>query len=131
VPRTGSQRRGIERERALRGLLEADGYGFPPNTSNPPGLKDRWWVSRASGSLGDADLIAANWKRVPMLIEVKSTTAGPFSGFGLKDRAEILAAGELAGFDVWLCWWPPDRKPPRWFHPLTWPQRKLPRRPTI
>lgn len=121
MPRTAAQNRGIARERAVRKLLEADGYGYPPQTADPPGLKDRWWVSRASGSLGDADLIAGRWDRVPMLIEVKSTKTA-FSGFGPDDRTAILAAAELAGFDAWLCWWPKGRRHgPLWIPSHRWP----------
>lgn len=105
MPRTGAQNRGIKRERQLRKLLEDGG----------------WWVSRAAGSLGDADLIALRRHMTPMLIEVKSTTAGPFSGFGPADRQELLAAAERAGAEAWLVWWPADRKPPRWLSADEWP----------
>lgn len=122
MPRNAAQTRGIERERKVRKLLEAHGYGYPPQVGDPPGLKEPWWVSRASGSLGDADLIAMRWDRVPMLIEVKSTQT-PFAGFGPDERRDMLAAGELAGVDVWLCWWPKGRRfGPLWFPPEKWPK---------
>ena len=78
--------RGIARERQVRKLLEADG----------------WWVCRAAGSLGDADLVAlvANDELWPirtearLLIEVKSTTRGPYHGtFGPKDLSRTSACG--------------------------------------
>ena len=37
-----------------------------------------WWVCRAAGSLGDADLVALKPGRV-LLIEVKATAGGPYS----------------------------------------------------
>lgn len=104
MPRTGAQNRGITRERQVRRLLEDEG----------------WWVSRAAGSLGDADIIALRHDRTPMLIEVKSTTAGPFSGFGPADRRALLAAALNAGAEPWLVWWPP-REQPQWIPATDWP----------
>jgi Holliday junction resolvase len=100
--------RGIARERAVRRLLEADGY----------------WTSRAAGSKGEADVIALRAGSPSMLIEVKSTSAGPFCDFGPADRAELKAAAELAGAEPWLCHWPP-RKKPRWYAPQDWPKPKI------
>ena len=102
--------RGITRERQVRRLLEAED----------------WWVARAAGSLGDADLIALKLGKRPLLIEVKSTTAGPFHSFGPKDRAELLLAAEISGADAVLCWWPPRAKP-MWIEPESWPVSRPPR----
>lgn len=85
------QRRGHQRERDVRHRLE----------------DEDWWVSRAAGSIGDADLVALRAGRRPMLLEVKSTAAGPYSHFGPADRARLLFAAELAGADAVLAWWPP------------------------
>lgn len=96
--------RGIQREHQVRDLL----------------LNEDWWVVRAAGSLGDADLVALKNGRRPKLIEVKSTAAGPYHSFGPKDRADLLAAAELAGADAVLCWWP-SRGKPRWIASEEWP----------
>jgi Holliday junction resolvase len=82
-------RRGIARERQVRQVLESED----------------WWVCRAAGSLGDADLVALRHGSRPRLIEVKST-AGPWDHFGPKDRAELAAAARLAGATAVLAWWP-------------------------
>lgn len=96
--------RGIERERSLRFLLEAEG----------------WWTCRAAGSLGDADVVALKEGQRPRMIEVKSTHRGPFHGFGPKDREALVSAAEGAGADPWLVWWPPRRKPV-WIGVEDWP----------
>ena len=94
---------GITRERQVRRDLEADD----------------WWVCRAAGSLGDADLVALK-QGVARLIEVKATARGPYHGFGPKDRADLLFAAKLAGAEAWLCWWPPRGKP-HWINSIAWP----------
>lgn len=86
--------RGIARERQVRKLLEEDG----------------WWVARAAGSLGDADLVALKATRTPRMIEVKSTSRGPYHSFGPQDRSDLLAAAQVAGAVAELCWWPPRKK---------------------
>jgi Holliday junction resolvase len=96
--------RGIQRERQVRRLLEEEG----------------WWTCRAAGSFGDADVIAMQGGRLPRLIEVKSTTAGPFHSFGPADRRELLAAADKCGAMAVLCWWPPRGKP-EWIHSAKWP----------
>jgi len=100
--------RGIARERAVRRLLEADG----------------WWCSRAAGSLGDADVIALKLRpeggSTALLVECKSTAAGPFHSFGPAQRAELIAAAVKTGATPWLCWWGPRRKP-QWIAVSEWP----------
>ena len=101
--------RGIQRERQVRKLLEEQG----------------WWVCRAAGSLGDADLVALRvdpygCETQARLIEVKSTARGPYHGFGPKDRSDLLAASERAGAVAWLCWWPP-RAEQKWIPSWEWP----------
>jgi hypothetical protein len=119
--------RGTQRENYVKDWLEENG----------------WWVCRAAGSLGDADLVAMKgWPATmalarlegryvfngKLLIEVKSTARSAFAGFGPKDRAELLAAGEKAGADVVLCWVPPS--PGRkiemyWIWPEDWPKARV------
>lgn len=88
-------------------------------------LQDQdWWVTRAAGSLGDADLVALKAGKRPMLIEVKSTAGGPYERFGPADRASLIFAAELAGADAVLCWWPP-RGQPRLIPAEEWPASKV------
>lgn len=100
--------RGIQRERQVRKLLEAEGY----------------WTSRAAGSFGDADVIALRATQYglcdALLVEVKSDVAGPFAHFGPAARAELIAAAVRSGAQPVLCWWPP-RKQPRWIGVSEWP----------
>lgn len=98
--------RGIQRERQVRKLLEEQG----------------WWVARAAGSLGDADLVALKYGHTPLMVEVKSTTRGPFHGFGPRDREALRDAARVAGAHPVLCWWPP-RKQPKWIDSLGWPKQ--------
>lgn len=96
--------RGIQRERQVRKVLEAEG----------------WWTCRAAGSLGDADVIAGKAGHTPRLIEVKSTSGGPYEHFRPADRAELLAAGEKTGWNVELAWWPKNGKL-KFILPVDWP----------
>jgi Holliday junction resolvase len=86
--------RGHDRERAVKRLLESQD----------------WWIARAAGSLGDADLVALKDGKRPLLIEVKSTAGGPYERFGPKDRADLRFAARLAGASAVLYWWPPRGK---------------------
>lgn len=97
--------RGHDRERAVKAVL----------------LSQDWWVCRAAGSLGDADLVALKEGRRPLLVEVKSTAAGPYHSFGPQDRLALLLAGSIAGADVTLAWWPPRGKL-RWLPASEWPE---------
>jgi Holliday junction resolvase len=87
-------RRGHERERRVRDwFLERD-----------------WIAFRAPASLGCADVVALKEGERPRLIEVKSTAAGPYHGFGPADRARLSGAASLAGAIAVLAWWPPRGK---------------------
>lgn len=101
--------RGHDRERAVKRLLQTED----------------WWVARAAGSLGDADLVALRSGNRPRLIEVKSTAQGPYERFGPHERANLLWAAKLAGADAWLVWWPPRGKP-QWIPSSAWPQPRTP-----
>lgn len=95
---------GHGRERAVRKLLEADG----------------WFVIRAPGSLGFADLVALKAGETPRLIEVKGTAAGPYDGFGPSDRAALAEAAIRAGAIAELAYWPANKEL-RWIRPSEWP----------
>lgn len=96
--------RGIDRERQLQDRLESDDY----------------WVARAAGSLGAADLVALK-PGIKWLIEVKATKAGPYHGFGPKKRARLSLAAKIAGAEAWLCWWPAWGQP-AWIPEKDWPR---------
>lgn len=99
--------RGHDRERAVKALLE----------------DEDWYVTRAAGSLGDADLVALRAGSRPRLIEVKSTAGGPYERFSPKERLDLLFAADVAGAEAWLCWWPPRGKP-RWISADEWPRQR-------
>ena len=88
-------RRGIERERKVRKLLTEEG----------------WLAFRAPASLGVADVVALKAGALPLLIEVKSTSGGPYERFGPADRAELEAAAVQAGGEALLVYWPPRSEP--------------------
>jgi len=96
--------RGAQRERAVR-----DWYSS----------RD-WLAFRAPASLGCADVIALREGSRPKLIEVKSTKAGPYHGFGPADRARLRAAADIAGADALLAWWP-SRGTLRFIPESEWP----------
>lgn len=96
--------RGHDRERALKNMLQGDD----------------WFAMRAPASLGVADLVVLKEGHRPMLIEVKSTTDGPYKSFGPQDRSELSLAAKMAGADAWLVWWPPRAKPV-WIAEHEWP----------
>lgn len=83
--------RGIQRERAVRDHF-----------------RDLDWIAfRAPASLGVADVVALRAGDRPRLIEVKSTSRGPWEHFGPAERERLSLAAELAGADPYLAWWPP------------------------
>lgn len=82
-------------------------------------LEQDFWVCRAAGSLGDADLVALKIGD-RRLVEVKATAAGPYATFGPFDRADLIAAARIADADAWLAWWPPRGKL-HWIHESEFP----------
>jgi len=107
--------RGHARERQVKAHLQEQG----------------WWVSRAAGSLGDADLVALRKDRtlrndrrtsIAWMVEVKSNTnGGPFMNFRPADRKRLSEAAKLAGAEAVLAFWPP-RKPLRFIFESSWPK---------
>lgn len=95
---------GIVRERQVRDLKLGEDY----------------WVCRAAGSLGDADLVALRLGTPPELIEVKSDERSPYVHFGPAQREELKLAARIAGATPLLCWWPPRGKP-CWIPAEEWP----------
>lgn len=108
--------RGDNFEREMRKQLEMDG----------------WFVARAAGSLGDADLVATRYvTEGPLndplaavwLIECKTTAQGPYERFSPADRQKLSKAARRAGASAWLVWRPP-RGTLRWIHESDWPRSK-------
>lgn len=79
-----------------------------------------WWVSRAAGSLGDADLVALKVGELARLVEVKSNKGSPFMHFRRADREALISAAVRAGAIPWLVHWPP-RQQLRWIPVADWP----------
>jgi len=98
----GASARGRAREREVKKKLEADG----------------WWVVKAGGSLGEADLVALKAGQRGWMLEVKSTSAGPFHSFGPEKREAMYAAAEKAGLEPYLVFWPPHKE----MKFIGWPQ---------
>lgn len=104
----GDQLRGINRERQVAARLQTE----------------NWWVMRAAGSKGVADLVCLHRGRKPMMLEIKSNSGSPFAGFGPAKRQALREAAEQAGAipflvnypshgkEVWygLDQWPSDRR---------------------
>ncbi len=109
--------RGIQRERAVRAWYA-----------------DRDWLAfRAPASLGVADVIAMRalhpgsgpvWRSDVHLVEVKSTAAGPYHGFGPADRKRLSDAARMAGAHAFLAWWPPHGKL-RFIPEAEWPAPRV------
>lgn len=102
--------RGRQRERDLKRHLESPEGG-------------EYFVIKAGGSLGDADLIALKAGERGKMIEVKSTAGGPYERFGPKDREDLLIASRKAGLEPFLVWHPP-RKEAVWLNYTQWPNSK-------
>ena len=97
-------KRGIQRERDLVNDLRGEGF----------------FAIRAPASLGVADVVALKDGERPRLVEVKSTKAGPYAGFGPADRKALAEMAAQAGADAYLYWHPPRRKP-KWIPESEWP----------
>lgn len=96
--------RGIQRERDLVSRLKEEG----------------WFAMRAPASLGVADVVALKAGERPRMVEVKSTSAGAYAGFGPADREALSEVAAAADADAYLVWWP-KRKPPKWIPEDDWP----------
>lgn len=89
-------------------------------------LRSEGWVVLKGTTYGTCDLVAMRAGDPPMLIEVKSTSGGPYERFGPDDRAALRAAAEQAGAQAVLAYWPP-RKPLRLIFAAEWPESAVAR----
>ena len=117
----GSSNFGHTRERQIKKLLEEEG----------------WFVIRAPGSLGVADLVAikklttsfdlhgieeSEHRVVVRFIECKANEkGGPYMNFRPEDRKELLEAAEKAGARAELAYWP-KRGNLVWIGSEAWPK---------
>lgn len=62
----------------------------------------------------------------PLLVQVKSTAAGPYADFSPHARHLLIEAAARCGAAAWLVHWPP-RNRPRWIPSEEWPLSKLAR----
>ena len=99
-----SNSRGYQRERAVRKLLEADG----------------WVVVRPGASLGPADLLALKKGERPRVIQVKSGVRNAYADFRPKERAALIEYAAAAGAAAELAWWP-VRGALEWIDSALWP----------
>jgi Holliday junction resolvase len=82
--------------------------------------RHNWFVTRAAGSFGCADLVALRAGSTPLLVEVKSTARSPYDHFPPRDRERLRDVAKLAGAKAVLAYWPP-RGTLRFLHPEEWP----------
>jgi Holliday junction resolvase len=69
-------------------------------------LRERGWVALRVDGSGD---IVAGKDGITLLIQVKSTTDGPYKTFGPAERQRIIEDADRAGWFAALLWWPPGR----------------------
>lgn len=100
-------KKGANRERQVLELLRSEG----------------WYAERTAGSHGEADVIALKAGHMPRLIQVKCTKS-TYAGFNHEAREELRKMAEVAGGVAELCWWPTDRKGPRFIQSDQWPGKR-------
>jgi Holliday junction resolvase len=83
-------------------------------------LRELGWIVLKGTTFGTCDLIALKAGERPRLIEVKSTSGGPWERFGPSERSALLEAAYLGGADAYLAWWPP-RSELCLYHHSKWP----------
>ena len=86
--------------------------------------QDEWLCASRRHIPGPGDLLCVHATQDPRLIEVKTTSAGPFDRFGPADRLELIRTAEKAGCRPLLAWKPPRAKIWSFYSPSTWPAPK-------
>lgn len=100
-----SARKGHDKERKTKTLLEADG----------------WLVVRAPASLGPCDLIALKAGERPRLLECKCNAGSPYMNFRATDRARLREVAKRAGAVAELVFWAPRARTPQFIDEALWP----------
>jgi Holliday junction resolvase len=106
-----ASQRGVDRERRLRKLLRAQWVVVRPAM----GAIDLVLMRRT-----DVMRLGAAASSEVRLVQVKSTSGGPYERFGPADRQILLDLAKEAGATAWLVWWPPNREL-RWIPSHEWP----------
>jgi Holliday junction resolvase len=83
--------------------------------------QDGFYVTKAGGSLGAADLVCLKAGRRPRLVQVKSGRGGPYCHFGPRERAELRQVAKCAGAVAELVHWPPRARGPTILDEAEWP----------
>lgn len=83
-------------------------------------LRSAGWVVLKGTTFGVCDLAAFRRGDMPMLIEVKSTSGGPYERFSPTDREVLALEAERGGARAVLAYWPP-RKQLRLIPSSEWP----------
>jgi len=80
------------------------------------------WIVKGTGDAhGAVDQIHVRLGQC-RLVQVKGNrNGGAYSNFGPEERQGMLDEALRAGFEAWLAWAPPDRKPTRWICSKDWP----------
>lgn len=88
-------------------------------------LTEAGWLCASRRHLaGPGDVLAIFPNRLPLLIEVKTTSAGPFDRFGPKARNELLTAASKSGALALLAWRPPGAPTFSMLPPAAWPTKE-------
>jgi hypothetical protein len=96
-------------------------------------LAEEGWLCASRRHIGGAGDVLAIRYYTPspyineidaMLIEVKSTSGGPWERFGPTDRQALIDTAENYGAEAWLYWWPP-RKSLQRIHCGDFPKAKV------
>lgn len=97
--------RGRQRELAVAARLQRDGFVT---------YRLAW---------GHADVLALKAGLLPMLVQVKSTSGGPYERFPPSERLALQHEAVMAGATAVLAWWPP-RRPLQMIPATDWPARR-------
>jgi gamma-glutamylcyclotransferase (GGCT)/AIG2-like uncharacterized protein YtfP len=98
-------------------------------------LAEEGWLCASRRHIGGAGDVLAVYSHIDpgpsvygrcdaMLIEVKSTSGGPWEHFGPADRRVLVETAERHGVEAWLYWWPP-RKSLQRIHSGDFPKARL------
>ena len=84
---------------------------------------DGWVVGSRRHIGGAGDLLAVSTiTRRSMLVEVKTTSRGPWADFGPADRKAMSGAASSIGARAYLVWWPTTHEQPEWIAEELWPR---------